>query len=29
MIPDCIGFARNAVELADALIEELEKTENV
>lgn len=27
MIPDCIGFARNAVELADALIEELEKTE--
>lgn len=25
MIPDCIGFARNAVELADALIEELEK----
>lgn len=23
MIPDCIGFARNAVELADALIEEL------
>lgn len=29
MIPDCIWFARNAVELADALIEELEKTENV
>lgn len=29
MIPDCIGFARNAVELADAMIEELEKTENV
>lgn len=29
MIPDCIGFARNVVELADALIEELEKTENV
>lgn len=27
MIPDCIGFARNAVELADALIEKLEKTE--
>lgn len=27
MIPDCIGFARNAVELADALIEELDKTE--
>lgn len=27
MIPDCIGFTRNAVELADALIEELEKTE--
>lgn len=27
MIPDCIGFARNVVELADALIEELEKTE--
>ena len=27
MIPDCIGVARNAVELADALIEELEKTE--
>lgn len=27
MIPDCIGYARNAVELADALIEELEKTE--
>lgn len=25
IIPDCIGFARNAVELADALIEELEK----
>lgn len=25
MIPDCIGYARNAVELADALIEELEK----
>ena len=25
MIPDCIGFARNAVKLADALIEELEK----
>lgn len=25
MIPDCIGFARNAVELDDALIEELEK----
>ena len=29
MIPDCIGFARNAVELADALIEELEKNEKV
>ena len=29
MIPDCIGFARNAVELADALIEELEKDEKV
>lgn len=27
MIPDCIGYARNAVELADALIEELEKME--
>lgn len=27
MISDCIGYARNAVELADALIEELEKTE--
>lgn len=27
MIPDCIGFARNVVELADALIEKLEKTE--
>ena len=27
MIPDCIGFARNALELADALIEKLEKTE--
>ena len=27
MIPECIGFARTAVELADALIEELEKTE--
>lgn len=25
--PDCINYARNAVELADALIEELEKTE--
>ncbi len=25
IIPDCIGFARNTVELADALIEELEK----
>lgn len=25
MIPDCIGYAQNAVELADALIEELEK----
>lgn len=27
-IPDCIGHARNAVELADALISELEKTNN-
>ena len=27
MIPDCTGFARNAVLFADALIEELEKTE--
>jgi hypothetical protein len=29
IIPDCIGLARNAVELADALIAELEtkKTE--
>lgn len=25
--PDCINYARNAIELADALIEELEKTE--
>ena len=25
MISDCIGYARNAVELADALIVELEK----
>lgn len=27
MIPDCINYARNAVELADALIAELEKNE--